>query len=116
VGWSRSYREFVQACRAYPPSRLVPAIARVSAALGEPPYADDVKRHLPPWGLAVAARESLLYGNEHRDKTVSDTAINDLMRRFFNAEALPNSNPGEVGFLLSLLSLAGPQELINLFV
>ena len=102
--WSRSYGEFVQACRAYRPSELVPALARISAAFGEPPYSDRDKFERPPWGLATAARESLLYGNENRNKAVSDRAIDDLMRRFFHAEALPNLRPGDTGFLLSLLT------------
>lgn len=103
-GWSRSYREFVQACRASRPTDLIPAVARISAALGEPPYTDQVKVKRPPWGLAVAARESLLYGNEYRQKPVSERSIDDLMRKFFNCEATPPLLPGDQGFLLSLLT------------
>lgn len=102
--WSRSYGEFVQACRSFRPSDLIPAIARVSASLGEPPYLDEVKLKLPPWGLAVAARESFLYGNEHRSKAITPGAMDDLMRRFFHSEARPVSQPGDDGFLLSLLT------------
>jgi hypothetical protein len=102
--WSLSYREFVQACRAFRPTDLIPRISALSAALGEPPYTDQEKLRRPPWGLAVAARESLLYGNEYRDKLVSERSIDDLMRRFFNCEATPHLLPGDPGFLLSIIT------------
>jgi hypothetical protein len=76
------YSAFRQACRAFRPSELVPAIAGVSATLGEPPYADEVTRRMPPWGLAAAARESLLYGNEYRSEPVDTDALRTLMRKF----------------------------------
>ena len=34
---SLSYSAFTQACRAFKPSELIPAIAQASASLGEPP-------------------------------------------------------------------------------
>ncbi|WP_229586872.1 hypothetical protein [Kocuria sp. CCUG 69068] len=34
------YSAFTQACRAFKPSELIPAIAQASASLGEPPYPD----------------------------------------------------------------------------
>ena len=102
--WSRSYREFVQACRAFRPTALVPAISSLSAALGEPPYSDRIKLRRPPWGLAVAARESLLYGNEYRERLVSERSIDDLMRSFFNCEATPHLLPGDPGFFLSVVT------------
>jgi hypothetical protein len=102
--WSRSYHEFVQACRAFRPTELVPKISSLSAALGEPPYSDQIRLRRPPWGLAVAARESLLYGNEYRERPVSERSIDDLMRRFFSCEATPNLLPGEPGFVLSIVT------------
>lgn len=76
----------------------------MSSALEEPPYTDRQKLELPPWGLALAARESLLYGNEHRAKVISPESIRHLMRRFFHAEALPHTKPGNAGFLLSAIT------------
>lgn len=76
----------------------------MSATLEEPPYTDRQKFELPPWGLALAARESLLYGNEYRAKVVSDESIHHLMRRFFHTEALPHTKPGDAGFLLSAIT------------
>lgn len=93
----------MQACRRFRPSQLVPAIAQVSASLGEPPYPNRLKVALPPWGLAVAARESILYGNEHR-QSVSEISIAALMRRFFESDALPALKPGDRGFLLSVMT------------
>jgi hypothetical protein len=94
----------MQACRAYRPTELVPAIARVSSALGEPPYADEVKRRWPPWGLAAIARESLLYGNEHRDKAVRDEGMVALLRKFFDADVPREPAPGDTGVLVSLVT------------
>lgn len=102
--WSRNFNEFVQACRAYQPSELVPTIARISAALGEPPYADDVKRRCPPWGLAAIARESLLHGNEHRHKAVTDDGIVVLLRKFFDTDVPREPAPGDPGVLVSLVT------------
>lgn len=97
----RSYQEFVQACRTFRPSQLVPAIARVSAALGEPPYSDEVKRKVPPWGLATIARESLLYGNEHRRASVSEAAVTGLLLRHFQCGGYARFGAGRQGICLS---------------
>ena len=79
---SLPYSAFRQACRAFRPSELVPAIAKLSASFGEPPYSRRIQHALPPWGLAAAARESLLFGNEYRDKVPDGKALGDLMRKF----------------------------------
>lgn len=79
---SLPYSAFRQACRAFKPSELVPAIACMSAGLGMPPYSNKVRHSTPPWGLAAAARESLLYGNEYRSKLVDDKALLELMGKF----------------------------------
>ncbi len=54
----------------------------MSAALKEPPYADNIIQQMPPWGLAAAARDSLLYGNELRSKSVDKKALQRLMYKF----------------------------------
>jgi hypothetical protein len=102
--WSRNFNEFVQACRAYRPSELVPTIARISAALGEPPYADHVKRRCPPWGLAAIARESLLHGNERRDRPITDDGILVLLLKFFDSDIPREPAPGDPGVLVSLVT------------
>lgn len=83
--WYR-YRHFQQACRAFRPSDLLPKLAATALALGEPPYSRWVLNKLPPWGLAAAARESLLHGNEHRNKMVDRQATLRLMRHFADAD------------------------------
>ncbi|WP_216918120.1 hypothetical protein [Nocardia noduli] len=101
---SNNYQEFIQACRAFKPGELIPVLARLSASLGEPPYSNQVKRQMPPWGLAAAARESLLHGNEHRNEGVSDKALERLMWKFFNSESKPHVEPGDPSFMLSILT------------
>ena len=97
------YSAFTQACRAFKPSELIPAIARASAALGEPPYSDAVKHRMPPWGLAAAARDSLLYGNEYRSKPVDETALQKLMHKFQIAMDIDDADVGSVDFLVRLM-------------
>lgn len=98
------YSEFRQACRAFKPSELIPAIACVSASLGEPPYPNTVKQRMPPWGLAAAARESLLYGNEYRSKTVDGKALEQLMDKFQNTRGIGEENVGKDDFLVTLMT------------
>ena len=99
---SLPYAAFRQACRAFRPSELLPVIARASAALGEPPYSNAVKHQMPPWGLAAAARESLLYGNEHRSKPADDNALLALMRKFQIAMDLDDTDAQDKDFLVRL--------------
>lgn len=101
---SLPYSEFRQACRAFKPSELIPAIAHVSAALGEPPYPDAVKQRLPPWGLAAAARESLLYGNEFRSKSVDERALQRLMGKFHITRDIGEADVGTDDFMVNLLT------------
>lgn len=99
---SLPYAAFRQACRAFRPSELLPAIARASAALGEPPYSDALKHQMPPWGMAAAARESLLYGNEHRSKPVDTRAVQALMRKFQIAMDLNDRDVKDEAFFVRL--------------
>jgi len=99
---SLPYTAFRQACRAFRPSELLPAIAAASAALGEPPYSKAVVNQMPPWGLAAAARESLLYGNEHRSKAVDDRALQALMRKFQIAMDLSDTEARAADFFVEL--------------
>ena len=99
---SLPYTAFRQACRAFRPGELLPAIAAASAALGEPPYSKAVVNQMPPWGLAAAARESLLYGNEHRSKAVDDRAMQALMRKFQIAMDLSDTEARAADFFVKL--------------
>ncbi|CCQ18366.1 MULTISPECIES: hypothetical protein [unclassified Rhodococcus (in: high G+C Gram-positive bacteria)] len=76
---SPSYREFKQMVRRYRPSSLIPVLARFSAErYGEGEWSGDV-RLCPPWGVAAIARESILYGNEHRHREVDQGAVARLL-------------------------------------
>lgn len=73
-GYSYDYTDFRQACRAFKPSELLPALAATPLAFGLPPYPRNQAIRGPPWALAATARESLLYGNEFRSSTPEDRA------------------------------------------
>lgn len=98
------YAAFSQACRAFKPSELLPALARISAAQGEPPYSDAIKHRLPPWGLAAAARDSLLYGNEFRDKSADVRAVERLMRTFNISGVPPESSLRRPDLFIALMT------------
>lgn len=83
------YEDFKNAVRKFRPSDLVPQIANMSASLKEPPYSDDVLNFFPPWGLAAAARESLLFGNEFRSSNVNRHELQGLMEKFQETVDLP---------------------------
>lgn len=58
----------------------------------------------PPWGIAAAARESLLYGNEHRSKSLDERGLRLLLHKFQIAMDLPSTDePGE-DFLVSIMT------------
>lgn len=101
---SLPYSEFRQACRAFKPSELVPAIARTSAAFGEPPYSNAMMQRMPPWGLAAAARESLLHGNEHRTKPVDNNALLSLMSKFQRVTDFDDADVKEEDFFVRMMT------------
>ncbi len=75
------FKEFRQIVRRYRPSDLLPALAELSLAGGEPPYEGKVLATVPPWATALAARESALWGNKYRDTEVTG----DSLRVIINA-------------------------------
>ncbi|MBC2644766.1 MULTISPECIES: NERD domain-containing protein [unclassified Rhodococcus (in: high G+C Gram-positive bacteria)] len=99
-----SYRDFRQACRAFKPSEFIPYLAAIGADLGQPPYPDSVRMRTPPWGLAAAARESLLYGNEYRSRELSLREIDRLMYYFNESADIPTKHDEDDGFPLALLT------------
>lgn len=108
---SLPYSAFRQACRAFKPSELVPAIAKMSASFGEPPYSKGIRHQYPPWGLAAAARESILFGNEHRSKAPDDEALTALMHKFQIAMDLSDLEAQSGGLLLSLTTRLSHEQL-----
>ncbi|MGH3480392.1 MAG: hypothetical protein ACRDQD_26600 [Nocardioidaceae bacterium] len=70
--------------RRYKPSELIPALATWALEIGEPPYSPQILQQRPPWAIAAAARESILYGNEHRDTPVDARARNKILQVFNN--------------------------------
>lgn len=77
------FSEFRQAVRRVRPSELLPELAVLALAAGEGPQALASLGPAPPWAIATAAREAVLWGNEYRREGV---AADDL-RRIFNAHS-----------------------------
>ena len=77
-----SCSEFVQKVRKYKPSELIPAIARLSASRPLVQTFNEEWRLRPPWALAAMARESVLYGNEHRSSPMTSGALDELFNSF----------------------------------
>lgn len=78
---SVTFAEFRQVVRRYRPSELLPVLARL--AVHNPYDRVDLERArtIAPWGTALIARESILWGNEHRHTAPDEEAL----RRLFNA-------------------------------
>ena len=68
--------------RRYRPSDLLPALAELSVAGGQPPYEGTMLTRVPPWATAVAARESILWGNEHRHAEVTGESLRLVINAF----------------------------------
>src|SRR6478736_6026863 len=64
------FSEFRQTIRRHRPSDLLPALAALAVAGGDPPFTTQMLSNAPPWAVALAARESILWGNEHRQAGV----------------------------------------------
>ena len=81
--WSPGYLMFRQAVRKYRPSDLLPALA-LAAVRENPNFRgfDDV-RDQPPWAIAAAARESLLYGTEQFRSNLPNPAIIAKLVQYF---------------------------------
>lgn len=77
--------ELRQAIRQHAPSELLPEIARISSRLREYEF-DEEWRLYSPWACAVVARESLIYGTEHRAKPVTNRSLRQIFNLFNLAE------------------------------
>ena len=96
--YSHPYATFAKAARRFKPSELLPALARISVALQDRPNL-QLWRRLPPWGVAAAARESLLHGNEHMQSSVSPEALRKLINSFNDVYDPQLSNDGPLAIL-----------------
>lgn len=85
------FEEFRQIVRRHRPSDLLPTIARLATRLEGPPYDFDLIASMPPWGLATIARESILWGNEHRPQGVTDGDLREVLNGYSNLYEPPRS-------------------------
>lgn len=75
------FANFRQGVRAHRPSELLPAIATIASGMSDEGF-DQIWSKLSPWALAAIARESILYGNEHRSAPVTEKALIQLLNLF----------------------------------
>jgi hypothetical protein len=61
---------------------------------------------VPPWGLAAAAREGLLYGNEYRSKPLEGQWLAALMRKYQIAIDIGDADAQSADFLVSFMTRA----------
>ena len=99
------YEEFVALVRRHRPSELLPVLGAISAAQSLDVYRPKSNHILYPWSIAAAARESIAWGNEYRDKPVTDLALAQIGTGYSEARDPFLVEHGEDGALMSLLSL-----------
>ena len=97
------FGEFRQRVRAHRPSELLPVLARLAVAQGIPPYDVANMQPLLPWSIPVIAKESILWGNEHRDALVTQQALLRL-GRLLQSEPAPEIDPVRVHPLMTRYS------------
>lgn len=100
-----SFREFRQVVRRRRPSDLLPALAAIAASDHESPYNVRGMGGLRPWAIALIARESVLWGNEHRKEGIATKDLVDLHNALVNLD-MPVGDGAEEGesALLSMLT------------
>jgi hypothetical protein len=98
-----SFDDLRQLVRRFRPSDLLPTLAAL-ATLGEPdePGIGALGIYAPDWAIALLARESILRGNEFRDRGVSA----DDLRKLFNAHSniYEGNQNGQQGSALAMLT------------
>lgn len=100
---SISFREFRQIVRRYRPSRLLPELAALAAATQLVDRGDPMFSTAPPWAIALAARESILWGNAYRRDEVTDSDLLDIFNGHNNIyEGDPA--PEDENFVLRLMT------------
>lgn len=93
------YSDFRQAVRRYAPSELIPFLS-AHAAKNLDPFSGDTperwRRGFAPWFYSAVARESIVYGNECRFRSVSDRDIIELRNLLVDAPiGIENSSEDE---------------------
>lgn len=78
------FSQFRQEVRKYRPSELLPVLAQVATVGADEPAGGTLLSSLPPWGIALMARESVLWGNEHRDAPVTGESLRRLINTHNN--------------------------------
>lgn len=97
------FGEFRQLVRRIRPSVLLPALAALTLAEFTGPYADWMRFTAPPWAVAAAARESILWGNEHRGDTIDPEYLRRLFNTYSNISE-PKPDPGDGVDALAMLT------------
>jgi hypothetical protein len=97
------YEEFVALVRRHRPSELLPVLGAISAAQSLNVYRPKSNDILYPWSIAAAARESIAWGNEYRDKPVTDLALAQIGAGYSEARDPFLVEHGEDGALMSLI-------------
>ena len=54
----------------------------MACGLGEPPFDGQLLRAISPWGIAILARESILWGNEFRTPEIAEKDIRRMFELF----------------------------------
>jgi len=78
------FDEFRQVVRRHRPSELLPALATLACSIEGPPYDYEYVRYMQPWAIALMARESVLWGNEHREKGLTPEDLRVLINTHNN--------------------------------
>jgi hypothetical protein len=102
------FSEFRQVVRRFRPTDLLPALAALAVQIGDPPYSLVHLNSAAPWAIATAARESILYGNEHRAAGVTADDLRVLFNSHNNIYE-PEPRPDAIGVLAILTRIAYEQ-------
>ena len=105
---SATFAEFRRIVRRFRPSALLPELARLSVLLDKVSHDHPLYRTSPPWAMALAARESILYGNEHRIDVLRDGDLRVLFNTY-NGLHEDDANPEDFDPLKVLVRLAYEQ-------
>ncbi|MGO4145637.1 hypothetical protein AB4Y77_11175 [Paenarthrobacter sp. YAF11_1] len=82
-----SFETFRQAVRRFPTSQVIRltsshAAKRLNPIEGESP--EQLKRGFVPWFYSALVRESIIYGNEYRSRTITDGDMDELRKLFID--------------------------------
>lgn len=78
-----AYDEFRGRVRRHPPSELLTLIAQTAIRDADPEvYLQERFRVVTPWALGLAAKESIVWGNENRPSGVTDKDITEICAAF----------------------------------